>query len=267
MQTIESRDDFWNLVSDRSPDQLQGDPEDRQQLLDSLFFEPNPSVRRVVTMGTPPQGSDFANRFTRWLGRSFIVLPNFLGDRRSRLIDQNPGYFRNTDLLRIATSVDSLAPDSPVLPRIIEAPKAPWVEYHTVIGVVDQDTWLGYFSGKSDGVVEFESAQLAEAKSELVVTADHNSVHRHPRSVLEVRRILLEHVEQLREEYRAAHADAWQPETDVPPLADSSPAAPSEVQPAQFESPVIPEAEISPLPKPPEDSKPAWKTSIYSQAP
>ncbi|MEX0793044.1 MAG: alpha/beta fold hydrolase [Pirellulaceae bacterium] len=268
MQTIESGDEFWNLVTDKPPEQLTGDPEDREELINSLYFHPNPSIQRVVTMGTPHHGSDFANDFTRWLGRSLIVLPNFLADRKTRLIEQNPGYFNDTDLLRIATSVDSLSPESPMLSRIIEAPKAPWVKYHTVIGVVDQDTWLGYFSGKSDGVVEFESAQLKEAKSELVVTSDHNAVHRHPRSVLEVRRILLEHVAELREEYQAALDEA---EIEPQPLADASNESPEDVQPASFEAPVeTDQAKLSRFSQPEPrttESDPMSKTSIYSQAP
>lgn len=272
MQTIESRDDFWHLVTDKPPEQLRGDPEDREQLINSLYFQPNPSIRRVVTMGTPHHGSDFANDFTRWLGRSFIDLPNFLADRKTRLIDQNPGYFKDTDLLRIATSVDSLSPESPVLPRIIEAPKAPWVKYHTVIGVVDQDTWLGYFAGKGDGVVDFESAQLKEAESELVVTSDHNAVHRHPRSVLEVRRILLEHVKELRAEYQAALDERA---TAAPPLADASDASPEGVQQASHESPVEADQNnlsrysepVSETPEPTMTPEPTGETSIYSQAP
>ncbi|MBA2115100.1 esterase/lipase family protein [Bremerella alba] len=201
MQTIDSQNDFWNLVSDQPPSLLKGSPEDTDALKDVLFFEPNRSVRRVITMGTPHRGSDFANSTTRWLGKNLIALPSFVTGRSNRLISENPGFFRDRDLLEISTSVDSLAPDSPVLPEILDAPKAPWVQYHTVIGVVDQDTWLGYFAGRSDGIVKYESARLDEAISEKIVTADHNTVHRNPQSVLEVRRILRDHVTQLRQEY------------------------------------------------------------------
>ena len=34
-----------------------------------------PSVRRVVTLGTPHRGSEFSNGVTRWLGRKLITLP------------------------------------------------------------------------------------------------------------------------------------------------------------------------------------------------
>ncbi|WP_131282509.1 alpha/beta fold hydrolase [Blastopirellula marina] len=203
MQTIDSQQDFWTLVTDQSPQALQGTDQDKQQLMSMLFFEPSPSVRQVITLGTPHRGSDFANSATKWLGRHLIALPESLTIAEERLKAANPNYFRD-EMLAVATSVDSLAPDSPVLPKILDAPKAPWVKYHTVIGVIDQNTWLGTFAGRSDGVVEYASAHLDEAASELVVTSDHNNVHRHPRSILRVRSILRDHVEELRQEYVAA---------------------------------------------------------------
>ncbi len=227
MQTIDSNDDFWSIVADKPPSQLQGDPEDKDALLSMLFFEPNPSVRRVITMGTPHRGSNFANSMTRWLGKNLIVLPSFLTSRSNRLLSSNPGFFHNEEMLKIATSVDSLAPDSPVLPEILDAPKAPWVQYHTVIGVVDQETWLGYFSGQSDGIVQYESARLDEAVSELVVPADHNTVHRNPQSVLEVRRILREHITQLRQEYYSAVQRSPGPSAQVAPARHLAPVEPA----------------------------------------
>ncbi|MFN3153395.1 esterase/lipase family protein [Bremerella sp.] len=247
MQTIESQNDFWHLVSDQPPSLLKGSPEDTEALKSVLFFEPNTSVRRVITMGTPHRGSDFANSTTRWLGKNLIALPSFVTGSSNRLIAENPGFFRNRDLLEISTSVDSLAPDSPVLPEILDAPKAPWVQYHTVIGVVDQDTWLGYFSGRSDGVVKYESAHLDEAISEKVVTADHNTVHRNPQSVIEVRRILREHVQQLRQEY---YSSLQQPAIE-PMMHD----------------PVMPAGHLAPVEKlAPVQTNPL-RTSIYTTPP
>jgi hypothetical protein len=43
-------------------------------------------------------------------------------------------------------------------------------------------------------VVPYSSAHINSAESEVIVRADHSQVHRHPLSVLEVRRILLEHL-------------------------------------------------------------------------
>ncbi len=76
-------------------------------------FEPNRSIRRVVTIGTPLRGSDYANDTTRWVSRRLIQLPQLMVQSGKALISQNPGLFRNAELLTSSTSIDSLSPDSP----------------------------------------------------------------------------------------------------------------------------------------------------------
>jgi hypothetical protein len=201
MQTIESRDDLWQLVSDRPFAELKAEQETREKLAATLFFEPNPSIRRVVTIGTPHRGSRFANDYTQFLGRSLIKLPDVLTGLTNELTLRNPGYFHHTELLTISTSIDSLDPKSPVLPVLLQAPKGSWVKYNNIAGDVPSDSLLAKISeSKSDGVVSLASARVEDAESELIVPADHNKVHRHPLSVLEVRRILLEHLDILRRE-------------------------------------------------------------------
>ena len=41
--------------------------------------------------------------------------------------------------------------------------------------------------GEGDGLVTLKSAHLDDAESEIVVPAEHSNLHRHPRTVLEVR--------------------------------------------------------------------------------
>jgi hypothetical protein len=84
--------------------------------------------------------------------------------------------------------VDLLAPGAPALELLAARPKPERVSYHSVIGDI-------YNKGEdgSDGVVTYRSAHLPGVDSEIVVPADHEHVHHHPRAVQEVRRILLEH--------------------------------------------------------------------------
>ncbi len=202
LQTVDSGEDFWHLVTDRPFDELNADEQTRQSLQGTVFFHPNPSVRRVVTLGTPHRGSNFANSATRWLGHKLIALPSMLTQTSQRVIRDNPGYFRNTELLTITTSIDSLAPDSPVFPALLAAPRAPWVRYHNVLGRAPNQGFLGKIAGDGDGVVSLASASLDRVDSQIEVEADHVTVHQHPRSVLEVRRILREH---LAEMYAESH--------------------------------------------------------------
>jgi len=193
MQSIDSGDSLWSLLSDRPFEELQADDETRENLARMLFFRPNESIRRVITIGTPHRGSDYANSYTQWLSRRLITLPEMVVNATQKVTRENPGFFRNTDLLTVNTSIDSLSPDSPVLPIVLNAPRAPWTSYHNIVARVPDQGWLGSLAAGSDGVVACESAHLDDVDSEIVVEADHVTVHRTPKTILEVRRILLEH--------------------------------------------------------------------------
>src|SRR5204863_4711265 len=88
--------------------------------------------------------------------------------------------------------------ESAILPVMLAAPRPPWVKYHNIVGRIPEGGFIGRVVGGSDGVVEFASAHLDDVSSEIVVNADHLSINRHPLSVLEVHRILLEHWAELR---------------------------------------------------------------------
>jgi pimeloyl-ACP methyl ester carboxylesterase len=214
LQTLESGDDYWRILSDAPFEQLQADPETRRVVAETVFFAPNPSIRRVVTIGTPHRGSEFANDYTRWLGRKLIKLPETLIQTKTQIARDNADLLRNTDLLTITTSIDSLAPDSAILPVMLRSRKPPWVKYHNIVGVVSDDGWLSNLSEPGDGVVAYDSAHLDDVQSEIVVDADHGHVHQHPRSIREVRRILLEHsAEMYAETHRQSAAYAGYPAT------------------------------------------------------
>jgi len=194
LQTVESRDDYWHIVSDQPFQDLKADDETRMKLQKVFYFQPNPSIRRVVTIGTPHHGSTFSNSTTRWLANKLIKLPSSMTFNRETVVKDNPNFFRDPALLSVKTSIDSLAPDSPILPVMLQSPMPPDVRYHNIVGVVSKPGFLQKGSGRGDGVVSYESAHLDTAVSEIIVDADHMSVHRHPQSVLEVRRVLIEHL-------------------------------------------------------------------------
>ena len=81
------------------------------------------------------------------------------------------------------------------------------MSYHNIVGVIPEDSFWRRFSDRGDGVVDFDSAHREDFQSEIVVDADHMTVHAHPRTILEVRRILLEHLSQV----RGVAATPWSP--------------------------------------------------------
>jgi pimeloyl-ACP methyl ester carboxylesterase len=197
LQTLNSRDEFWNLMTDAPFDQLQAEPKAKEQIGQVFFFRPNPSIRRVITIGTPHRGSDMSNDMTQWLTSKLITLPGQLIGGKQELIAQNKSILKNRRLLEIETSIDSLSPSSPFFDTMVNAQRAPWVKYHNVIGLVPNDGFLGRLAAGTDGVVSESSAKMDDVESELVVEADHTTVHANPRTVQEVRRILFSHLEEL----------------------------------------------------------------------
>jgi hypothetical protein len=147
-----------------------------------------------VTIATPFSGSDLSNPATQWLGRKFIEPSKLISQSLQKLHQQNPQLLRDGIADLTPTSLEMLAPGSATLKALAAAPQAPWVIYHNMIGRTDRRDLLHKVTGDGDGVVSVASAHANDAVSEIVVDADHQAIHRHPRTVLEVRRILLEHL-------------------------------------------------------------------------
>jgi hypothetical protein len=126
-----------------------------------------------------------------------LDLAAFRRERRRRERCRLDNAFVERSLLKIDTSIDSLAPSAPIFPVMLASHRAPWVRYHNIVGVMPKQWWASKIAGVGDGVVSHESAHVDDALSEITVPADHMTVHTHPAAVLEVRRILLEHLADL----------------------------------------------------------------------
>ncbi len=203
LQTIDSGNNFWHLVSDQPFSLVKAKPEVRRQLAEEFFFKPNPSIRQVITIGTPYRGSRFSNDITRWLSSRLIRLPDLFLQTQHGFYRDNKDLIRDDKLLRIENSIDSLAPDSPFFPVMLASYRAPWVKYHNIIGLVPRRGLTGYLASGSDGVVSYESAHMDDAVSEITVPSLHSTIHAHPRAILEVRRILLQNLVDLEHEQDA----------------------------------------------------------------
>ena len=206
LQTIDSGDRFWNIVSDRPIDQLQGDSETVAALREMFYFKANPSIKNLITLATPFQGSDFANRATQWLSQRLITLPTLITNDFERLALQNSDILRDPYFLTRSNSIDSLATSNPMFKAIAESELPKRLSFHNIVGRLDKK---GVFhrqaaedSDVGDGVVALSSGVNKRAMSQVFVAAEHSTLHQHPGSILEVRRLLLE---QLAEGHRVKH--------------------------------------------------------------
>ena len=196
LQTMHSGSDFWALVSDHPFSDLKAGPEVREGLAKLFFFAPNPSIRRVVTIGTPHRGSDVSNNLTQWISGKLIKLPTQLVSYQKELYRENKDILKDDALIQIQTSVDTLDPEYPVFPAMLEADKPAWVKYHNIVGEIPRKGVTSFLE-EGDGVVSYKSAHMEDVESEIVVSADHTTIHMRPRAIVEVRRILLEHLAEL----------------------------------------------------------------------
>jgi hypothetical protein len=127
----------------------------------------------------------------------------------NRLAAQNPRLFKDTELLTVANAIDSLAPESPIFPVMMRAKRSPGVKYHNIIGVLENPSLFTGRVSRGDGVVEYASAKMDDVESELIVDADHTKIHMVGKTIFEVRRILLEHLDEIDYSDRIAQNDDW----------------------------------------------------------
>ena len=190
LQVTSSGDTLWRSVANRPLESIVADPSQRAALRDSFFFGPLPQVRRVVFIGTPHKGSRWAARGVGRIGSSLVSWDAQRREAHRRLIQDNPDTFDPGFRRGIPTSVDLLRPDTSLLLGIRQLPVDPGVRLHSIAGV-RQASGQG---STTDGVVPLSSAAHPGVVSQKVVDAEHSAIHRHPETIDEVKRILIEHL-------------------------------------------------------------------------
>lgn len=86
-----------------------------------------------------------------------------------------------------------MSPGHPFIRTLADLPIDPRITAHSIIAVRGEGT----LRGQTDGVVAYESAHLDGVATEVVVRSAH-SCQGHPGTVEEMRRILREHVGEVR---------------------------------------------------------------------
>jgi hypothetical protein len=179
---------FWQNASSLPFSELKAPPETRQLLQDTMFFEPVPFVTRVVFVATPHRGSFRVSRLVLNLVRRLVTLPTTVVKGIGDIARLNPEPLVLTSGA-IPTAVDNMSPNHPFIQKLSSSPIAPGVTAHSIIAVLGE----GPVTGQTDGVVAYESAHLEGVASEKIVRSSH-STQGEPETILEVVRILREHV-------------------------------------------------------------------------
>jgi len=193
MTAVRSGERFWEDISTRPIDDLVVSEETRDLLRQMFFFEPLPFVTRLVFIATPHGGSHVAeNRLPKLIAR-FVRLPQNIAGATADLITGNLDALR-FDLRRPPLgAIYDMRPGRPFVTALADAPIARGVTAHSIIPVRGDPPP----EGQTDGVVRYESAHIAAAASEIVVPRSDHSVQGDPMAIEEVRRILVEHADQV----------------------------------------------------------------------
>ena len=175
---------FWDAITDVPFEKIDVSPETRALLQRAMFFEPQPYVRRVVFIATPHRGSFRVSSLVLGMVRRLVTLPLTVVGGVTELA-------KNTGLPKEAapTAVDNMLPTNRFVRTLSASPIAPGVTAHSIIPVKG----AGLPKGQDDGVVKYESAHLEGVASEKIVRSEH-STQSVPATILEVRRILYEHL-------------------------------------------------------------------------
>jgi len=171
-------------------DELELEP-DQEALVHRLYdLEPLPWAERMVFVATPHRGSFLAASWFARLMAKMIAVPGELVSTTEGLLRGIPEERLPRGLQkRVGTSLDNMDPDSLFVRLLAEAPFDRDIHTHSIVAIGDATEP----EGADDGVVAYESAHLDGAESECLVASGH-SCQAHPRTLMEVRRILREHV-------------------------------------------------------------------------
>jgi len=193
LTAVDSGSRFWDQSFKVPIDQLDVSHETRELLQQSIFYEPVPTVRRVVFIATPHRGSFLIGGRISELLRKLISLPLVMLSPLQEVFQRSPEAVANRSLEEdIPRSTDNMDPDSLFIKTYASIPIASEVIVHSIIAVDNpddpQEEW-------NDGVVAYSSAHLEGVASELIVHSGH-STQETPQTIEEVRRILLENLRQ-----------------------------------------------------------------------
>jgi pimeloyl-ACP methyl ester carboxylesterase len=189
MLVIDTGTRLWDGFSRLPPEELQLSADSLSLIRRALFLHPMPEVRRVVFVATPHRGSYVAAFSLAHLVSRLVRLPASIARVGGEVLTGNADAFTFDPRSVHFGSVYGMTPGSRLIRSLSAIPIAPGVRVNSIVAVRGD----GPVESGNDGVVEYSSAHIDGAESEVVVRSSH-SVQSQPETVEEVRRILLAHL-------------------------------------------------------------------------
>lgn len=190
-----SGDGVWEALLERYPKRASKIRKERNKIEPYLYFDPLPQVSRSIFVAAPHRGTPFAeNRVARWAS-SVVKLPFSVMNRIKEVgqILVSPTATSAEPLNRSFNSIDNLSDQDFFIQASSRIHISPKITYHSIIGNYTPKVSL---EESSDGVVPYKSSHLEGAASEVIIPSWH-SVQETPEAIVEIRRILHEHLSQL----------------------------------------------------------------------
>jgi pimeloyl-ACP methyl ester carboxylesterase len=192
MLVVDAGTSFWDSFSRTPLNNLNMSAETRDLARRTMFFEHSPFVSRAIFLATPQRGSYVAGFSVMQLIGRLVRLPLSVAQALSEVgTNYSDALTFDPRKTRIGSSVYGMTPGSPFINALASLPVAPGVTTHSIIAVSGN----GPVESGDDGVVKYSSAHLADTASELVVRSGHSN-QSNPRTIAEVRRILLLHLKE-----------------------------------------------------------------------
>lgn len=192
MTATDTGDAFVRMATGKPLAELELSEQDRAEVEKEAVFTHLPFVSRVIFISTPHRGSFLSQNWVRTLVHKVLTLPKDVLQSTARLMDAvtRLGVSEETVGEMVGTSsLDVMSPRNPVLQTLADIPLAPGVKGHSIIAIDGDETP----PDGDDGVVMYTSAHVDYVESEFLVRHGH-SCQSHPLVIEEVRRILLEHL-------------------------------------------------------------------------
>lgn len=156
-----------------------------------LHFTPVAGISRAVFIAAPHHGTPYADKNMVRLASALVRLPLTLLEQFGGL--SQAAHQDTLDRALVANGIDNLSERDRFLQLSQTMAISPAVRYHSIIA---RRSAAGPLEASDDGLVPWRSAHLEGATSEKIILGSH-SIQESPAAILEIRRILHEHLRAL----------------------------------------------------------------------